>query len=209
MLEELKRSVVFTVVAIVLFGGVYHVTLWAIGRAVFPAHAEGSLIRRADGSVVGSRWIAQPFTRPDYFHPRPSAVSYNAAHTGGSNQGPSNPDHLDEVRGRLAAVIALERVPATRVPAEMVTASGSGMDPHIPPAAAELQSARVAAARGVSIERVRQLVEAHTEPPILRVFGRARVNVLELNLALDEAFGSPQLADRHCRKAGIGDVKQP
>ena len=93
MFKELKRSVVFTLVTIVLFGGVYHLAIWGIGRVVFPSQAEGSLIRRADGTIVGSRLIAQKFTRPEYFHPRPSAVDYNAASTGGSNLGPTNPDH--------------------------------------------------------------------------------------------------------------------
>jgi K+-transporting ATPase ATPase C chain len=157
----------------------------------FPEQTEGSLIRRADGTIIGSSLIAQKFTRPEYFQPRPSGVDYNAASTGGTNYGPSNPDHLKAVRERLDAVTTQEKVPAGRVPSEMVTASGGGMDPHIPPAAAELQAARVASARGVSIERVRELIQAHTEPPTLGFLGRARVNVLELNLALDEASGAP------------------
>ena len=112
---------------------------------VFPAQAEGSLIRRADGTIVGSRLIAQKFTRPEYFQPRPSGVDYNAASTGGTNYGPSNPDHLKAVQERLDAVDeAGRRRPRSQVPSEMVTASGAGMDPHIPPAAAELQAARVA-----------------------------------------------------------------
>ena len=165
--------------------------MWAIGRVAFPAQAEGSLIRRPDGTIVGSRLIAQKFTRPEYFHPRPSGVDYNAASTGGTNYGPSNPDHLKAVRERLDAVTSQEAVTAERVPSEMVTASGAGLDPHVPPAAADLQAPRVAAARRVSVEQVRALVRAHTEPPSLGFLGRPRVNVLELNLALDEAFGKP------------------
>lgn len=189
MFKELKRSVLFTLVTIVLFGGVYHLTIWGIGRVAFPSQAEGSLIRRADGTVVGSRLIAQKFTRPEYFHSRPSAVDYNAASTGGSNLGPTNPDHLKAVKERLDAVVAEEGVPANQVPSEMVTAGGGGLDPHIPPDAAEIQTARVARARNVDADRVRELVRAHTEAPALEFLGRSRVNVLELNLALDEALG--------------------
>jgi potassium-transporting ATPase KdpC subunit len=188
MLTELRRGLLFTLVTMVLLGGVYHVLLWGIGRVLFPEQAEGSLIRRADGSVVGSRLVAQEFTRPEYFHPRPSAVDYNAASTGGSNYGPTSPDHLKAVQERLDAIVELEGVAPGYVPSEMVTASGAGLDPHIPPAAAELQAARVAAARGVPVERVRELVRAHTEPPSFGFLGRARVNVLELNLDLDGSF---------------------
>jgi K+-transporting ATPase ATPase C chain len=156
-----------------------------VGRVAFPAQAEGSLIRRADGTVAGSRLIAQKFSKPEYFQPRPSGVDYNAASTGGTNYGPSNPDHLKTVKERLDGIVAQESVAAGQVPSEMVTASGAGLDPHIPPAAAELQAPRVARARGIPLERVRDLIAAHTEQPWLGVFGRARVNVLELNLALD------------------------
>jgi K+-transporting ATPase ATPase C chain len=189
MVKELRRGILFTLVTMVLFGGVYHVALWAVGRVAFPSQLEGSLIRRADGTIVGSRLIAQAFTRPEYFHPRPSGVDYNAASTGGTNCGPSNPDYLKAVRERLDAFTAQEKVPASEVPSEMVTASGGGMDPHIPPSAATLQAARIASARGVAVERVRELIRAHTEFPTWGVLGRERVNVLVLNLALDEAFG--------------------
>src|SRR5574341_1366073 len=114
MLTEVRRGISFTVVTMVLLGGGYHLTLWAVGRVLFPAQTEGSLIRRADGTVVGSRLIAQRFTRPEYFQPRPSGVDYNAASTGGTNYGPSNPDHLKAVRDRLAAVMTQEGVPAGR-----------------------------------------------------------------------------------------------
>jgi K+-transporting ATPase ATPase C chain len=192
MLRELKYAGFFTLITMLLLGGVYHVVLWGIGRTVFPAQAEGSLIRRSDGTVVGSRLIAQKFTRPAYFQPRPSGVDYNAASTGGTNYGPSNPDHLKAVQERLDAIVAQEGVPADRVPSEMVTASGGGMDPHIPPAAATLQAPRVASARGVAVERIRELIEAHLEPPTFGFLGRARVNVLELNLALDATLGAPK-----------------
>jgi len=188
MATELKRGLLFTVVSMVLVFA-YHVFLWGVGQVAFRSQAEGSLIRRADGTVVGSRLIAQKFTRPEYFQPRPSAVDYNAASTGGSNFGPSNPDHLKAVRERLEGVTRQEGVTPDKVPSEMVTASGGGMDPHIPPAAAVLQATRVAQARGVPLERVQGLIDSHTEGPALGFLGRGRVNVLELNLALDEALG--------------------
>jgi K+-transporting ATPase ATPase C chain len=192
MKNEIKRGLLFAIVTMVLFGGVYHLLMWGIGRVAFPNQAEGSLIRRADGTVVGSSLIAQAFTRPEYFHPRPSGVDYNAASTGGTNYGPSNPDHLNAVSERLEAVTSKEGVSPGEVPSEMVTASGGGLDPHIPPNAAELQLARVARARNADAEQVRALVRAHTEGPFLGVFGRDRVNVLELNLALDEQLGGVQ-----------------
>ena len=192
MLRELKQGILFTAVTIVLIGGAYNTVIWAIARAEFASQAEGSLIRRADGTIVGSRLIAQQFTRPEYFQPRPSGVDYNAASTGGTNYGPSNPDHLKAVHARLDAITRREGVTPRQVPSEMVTASGSGMDPHIPPGAAALQAPRVASARGVSIDRVQALIHAHTEPPTFGFLGRARVNVLELNLAVDEALGPPK-----------------
>jgi K+-transporting ATPase ATPase C chain len=194
MFKEIKQGILFTAVTMVLLGGAYHLVIWAIGQAVFASQAEGSLIRRPDGTIAGSSLIGQKFTRPEYFQPRPSGVDYNAASTGGTNYGPSNSDHLKAVQERLEAVTKQEGVPANQVPSEMVTASGGGMDPHIPPAAAALQVARIARSRTVDPARVRELVSAHTDPPTFGFLGRARVNVLELNLALDEAFGVPPVA---------------
>jgi K+-transporting ATPase ATPase C chain len=196
MFKEIKRGILFTVVTMVLFGGVYHLVVWGIGRAVFASQAEGSLIRRADGTIVGSALIAQKFTRAEYFQPRPSGVDYNAASTGGTNYGPSNPDHLTAVQERIDTITAQEGVPVRLVPSEMVVASGGGMDPHIPPAAAELQVGRVAASRKVEAARVRELIAAHTDAPTWGLLGRARVNVLELNLALDATFAGAQAAER-------------
>jgi K+-transporting ATPase ATPase C chain len=198
-MTELLRGLRFTVITMVLLGGGYHLFLWGIGRALFADQAEGSLIRRADGTIIGSRLIAQKFSKPEYFHPRPSGVDYNAASTGGTNYGPSNPDHLKAVQERLDAVTKQEGAAASAVPSEMVTASGAGLDPHIPPAAAELQAARVAAARGVPLERVRELIRQHTEPPTFGFLGRARVNVLGLNLALDEQIARGGGAPRSMR----------
>lgn len=189
MITELKRGLVFSIVMMVLLGGAYHGLLWGVGQVAFRAQAEGSLIRRADGTIVGSRLIAQKFTRDKYFQPRPSAVDYNAASAGASNYGPSNPDHLKAVGERLADVMKREGARAVQVPSEMVTTSGGGLDPHIPPDAADLQAPRVARARGVEVSRVRELIRAHTEAPTLGLLGRARVNVLVLNVSLDDTFG--------------------
>jgi potassium-transporting ATPase KdpC subunit len=197
MFTEIKRAILFTLATMVLLGGGYNLGLWAIGQAAFPSQAEGSLIRRADGTIVGSRLIAQKFTRPEYFQPRPSGVDYNAASRGGTNYGPSNPDHVKRVQERLDAVVTQEGVTASQVPSEMVTASGAGMDPHIPPAAAAVQAPRVASARGVSVERVHELIRAHTELPTAGLPGRSRVNVLELNLALDDTLGAPKPTANH------------
>jgi K+-transporting ATPase ATPase C chain len=192
VIRELRRAILFSVVTMALLGGLYPLTFRAVGRLLFPAQAEGSLIRRPDGSLVGSRLLAQKFARPEYFQPRPSGVDYNAAATGGTNDGPSNPDHLGAVRRRLEEIAAQEQVPAKSIPSEMVTASGSGLDPHIPPAAAVIQARRVAASRGVAVERIEERIVRHVEPPMFGVLGRAVVNVLELNLDLDATFGPPK-----------------
>jgi K+-transporting ATPase ATPase C chain len=195
MLQDLKRGLLFTMVTMALFGVGYPVALWTFGRFVFPGQAEGSLIRNSEGRIVGSSLIAQRFDRAEYFHPRPSAVDYNGASTGGSNDGPTNPAHLQTVRERLDALVAAEGVPASSVSSEMITASGSGLDPHIPPESAEVQVNRIAAARRLDPSRLRDLVGRHVEPPTLGFLGRARVNVLELNLALDGEFGSNGAAE--------------
>jgi len=189
MFKELKQALVFTVVMMLLVGVGYHLLLWGVGQTFFRSQAEGSLIRRADGTVIGSRLIAQKFTRDEYFQPRPSAVDYNAASTGGSNYGPTNPDHVKLVKDRLDDVVKREGVAPGQVPSEMVTASGAGLDPHISPAAAAIQAARVARARGIDLAKVENLIRLHTEGPTFGFLGRARVNVLELNVSLDDTFG--------------------
>jgi K+-transporting ATPase ATPase C chain len=190
MWSELKRAVLFTLATMLLFGVGYPIVVWGVAQAAFPAQAEGSMVRRANGTVAGSSLIAQGFTAPEYFHSRPSAVDYNASSTGGSNYGPSNADHLKLVRERLDAVVAENGVQPAAVPSELVTASGSGLDPHLPPQAIDLQVGRVARARNMSAVDIRAFVRAHTEGPLWGIFGRSRVNVLELNLALDERFGT-------------------
>jgi potassium-transporting ATPase KdpC subunit len=175
-----------------LTGVAYPAVVTAVANLVFPARAHGSLVI-VDGRVVGSSLIAQRFTRPEYFHPRPSAAGagYDAASSGGSNDGPTS-RALDD---RIAAAVALYRSEnpqySGHVPADAVTESASGLDPHISPANAWIQSDRVARSRGVPQSSVRALVDALTEHPWLGFIGEPRVNVLRLNLLLDDRFGAP------------------
>jgi K+-transporting ATPase ATPase C chain len=185
MFKEIKEGFLFTLSTLVLFGVLYPLIVWGVGQSLFSRNAEGSFIRKADGSILGSELVGQVFTRPEYFHGRPSAVDYNAASTGGTNYGPSNPDHLTAVHERAAAIVEREGVSLDEIPSDLVTASGGGLDPHISPDAAIIQVERVARERGVAAERVRELVSAHTEGPTFGFLGKPRVNVLELNLALD------------------------
>lgn len=183
-----RAMLVFTLV----LGVGYTLVISLIGLAL-PAQAGGSLLRNAEGEVVGSALIGQSFTDadgaalPQYFQSRPSAAGdgYDAAASSGSNLGPNNADLVDAVTERREAIADREGVDAADVPADAVTASGSGLDPHISPAYAELQVARVAAERGVSDTQVRELVAAHTTGRDLGFLGEPRVNVVELNLALD------------------------
>ncbi len=193
MFREIRQAIAFTAVTMVLFGGVYHAVFWVIGHAVFPRQAAGSLIHRSDGTIVGSSLIAQNFTRPEYFHPRPSAVDYNAASTGGSNYGPSNPEHLKVVEARIAAIEEEDGVARRGAFRPKWSRPAAAAWIRIfPPNAADLQAPRVARSRGVDLSRVQALVAAHTEGPTFGFLGRPRVNVLELNLALDEALGAPR-----------------
>jgi K+-transporting ATPase ATPase C chain len=186
MFKELKEGFLFTLVTLVLFGLVYPLLVWGVGRIVFPRKAEGSFIRKADGTIMGSELVGQAFTQPKYFHGRPSGVDYNAASTGGTNYGPSNPDHLAAVQERAAAIVERDGVSLDEISSDLVTASGGGLDPHISPASALIQVERVAREREIAPDRIRKLVEAHIEEATLGFLGRPRVNVLELNLALDE-----------------------
>jgi potassium-transporting ATPase KdpC subunit len=177
-----------TIVLTILTGIMYPMVMAGVAQLLFPFQADGSLVVRG-GRIVGSEWIGQNFTSPGYFHGRPSAAGstgYDAADSGGSNLGPTNKALVDSVRRRLGKT--LEENPgikAARVPVDLVTASASGLDPEISPAAAEIQVARVARARGLSREAVRALVRAHIRPRWGGVLGEPGVNVLMLNLALD------------------------
>jgi K+-transporting ATPase ATPase C chain len=166
---------------------VYPFVTWGIAQLAFSGAANGSLIEQ-NGKVVGSALIGQPFDDPKYFWSRPSATSpqpYNGASSSGSNQGPTNPALADAVKDRIKALRDADPGNTAPVPADLVTASGSGLDPHISPAAAEYQVARVAKARTLDPAKVRALVAAATEGRQLGFLGEARVNVLKLNLALD------------------------
>ena len=184
MKRNLLIAVLMTVVTTVLLGIVYPLVVTGIAKVFLPDKANGQLITR-NGVVVGSRIIGQPFSSPAYFHSRPSAAGngYDAGNSGGSNLGPTNQKLLDRVEGALATLQAEN--PGTPIPADLVTTSGSGLDPHISPAAAEFQVPRIARERGMSADTVRHLIAKHTEGRQLGFLGEPRVNVLELNLELD------------------------
>jgi K+-transporting ATPase ATPase C chain len=177
-------SIMFMIVFIVVCGLVYPAVATFAGGALFPQQAEGSLIRQG-GRIIGSSLVAQPFAGDGYFVPRPSSSKYDPMSMAGSNMAPSNPDLRKLYGDRAAEVAKREGIEAIKVPADLVAASGSSIDPHISPAAAAVQVARVARARGLAPAAVQDLVAAHTEAPTWGVLGQSRVNVLELNLALD------------------------
>jgi len=187
--NEIIPSLRMLVVLSVLTGVAYPLVMTGIAQVAFPHAANGSLIV-VDGKSVGSELIGQPFDDPKYFWSRPSATSpqpYNGASSGASNQGARNPALADAVKDRIKALRDADPDNKAPVPADLVTASGSGLDPHISVAAAEYQASRVAKARGLSEQQVRSLVAANTEGRTLGVLGEPRVNVLALNLALDRA----------------------
>lgn len=173
------------VVMTVLLGIVYPAAVFLVGR-IAPSSSDGSWVVDGAGTVVGSRLVGQQFDGPAWFHSRPSAAGdgYDALASSGSNLAPDNPDLVDAVAERKSAVVVDDGATAGSVPADAVTASGSGLDPHISPEYADLQVARVAAARGISAAQVQALVDGHTAGRLLGFLGEPRVNVLELNLAL-------------------------
>lgn len=188
LLAELRTSLLLTLVFAALLCGAYPLVVYGGAQLFFPAQANGSLIRDADGTVRGSALLAQPFTSDRYFQPRPSAAGsgYDAANSSGTNLGPTSKRLADSVAAAVAAYRTANHLAQdTPVPADAVTSSASGLDPHISVANARLQTARVAAARHLPAATVAALVEAHIETPDLGVFGEPRVNVLLLNRALD------------------------
>jgi potassium-transporting ATPase KdpC subunit len=192
MIRVLTQSVLCLLVLTALVGIVYPLVITGIAAVVFPHQAQGSLIVR-DGQTVGSELIGQPFTDPKYFWSRPSATTrdgkplpYDGLNSGGSNLGPTNPDLGKAVKERVDALRAADPGNAQPVPVDLVTASASGLDPDLSPAAAAYQVARVARVRGLEESVVLKLVQAHVRPRSLGVLGEPRVNVLELNLALDD-----------------------
>jgi K+-transporting ATPase ATPase C chain len=184
MVRDIQRSIVSLLVLTVLLGGVFPVAVWAVAQVAFKDRANGSLIVR-DGTVVGSSLLAQGFTSPKYFQPRPSAVDYNASASAASNLGPNSADLAAAVKDRITAVAAANGIAATAVPVDLVTTSASGLDPDISRAGALVQVDRVAKARGLDPQAVRALVLDRVQSPTLGLLGATRVNVLELNLALD------------------------
>jgi len=191
-MRTLARSVIAVVVLTLVFGLAYPLLFTGFAQVAFSSRADGSLIER-DGKVVGSRLAAQAFTKPEYFHPRPSATApeYNAAATTFANLGPTNPDLATAVKERAEAILALEGpynpgFEIGDIPVDAVTTSASGIDPHISPANAQMQTARVAKERGLSEERVAELIDESTDGRWLGIFGEPGVNVLELNFALDQ-----------------------
>jgi K+-transporting ATPase ATPase C chain len=197
-MKEMRPALLMFVVLTLVTGVLYPLVVTGIGQALLARRANGSLIVR-DGRVVGSELIGQTFTAPGYFWSRLSATApaYNAGASSGSNLGPINPALFDAVQARIRALHDADPGAGSPVPVDLVTASGSGLDPHISPAAAEYQVARVARARGLDPDAVRQLVRRYTEPRQLGVLGEPRVNVLELNLALGgQDGGRPAPAER-------------
>ncbi|HTP24907.1 MAG TPA: potassium-transporting ATPase subunit KdpC [Anaeromyxobacteraceae bacterium] len=203
MLQHIRASIVSLLLLTVVTGVAYPLVVTAIAKVAFPSQANGSLILKS-GAVAGSRLLGQPFDDPKYFWGRLSATSpvgytaFNAdkgTGSSGSNLGPLNPALLDAVKGRIQALQDADKAAGVesgaRYPVDLVTASGSGLDPHISPAGAAYQVARVAKVRGVPVERIRALVAEHTEGRQFGILGQPRVNVLELNLALDALAASP------------------
>jgi K+-transporting ATPase ATPase C chain len=187
-MKNIKTAIAITLVTTVLLGLVYPLVVTALAQLLFPEKANGSLIRERDGTVVGSRLIGQPFSSPGYFHPRPSAAGpagYDASSSSGSNLGPTSSKLIERIRREVERLRAEN--PTALIPVDLVTTSGSGLDPHISPAAAEFQIPRVARERGMSEDELRRLVARHTEGRQFGILGEPRVNVLELNRELDRS----------------------
>jgi K+-transporting ATPase ATPase C chain len=185
-MKNLLTAILMTIVTTVLFGLIYPLAVTGIAQLVFTDKANGQLIKRSDGTIIGSKIIGQPFSGPGYFHPRPSAAGtgYDAAASSGSNLGPTNQKLIDRVKADVATLQAEN--PGKPVPIDLVTTSASGLDPHISPAGADFQISRVARERGMSESEVTLLVAKHTEGRTFGLLGEPSVNVLLLNLELDE-----------------------
>jgi potassium-transporting ATPase KdpC subunit len=186
-----KKAIVVNLMLLVIVSGFYPLAVWVVGQIAFHGKANGSIIEK-NGTAVGSRLIGQNFKRPEYFHPRPSSAGdkgYDGANSSGSNLALTNKKFVDGLSANIKQVMAENPdLKSGRVPNDMVMGSASGLDPDISPANAQAQGARVATARGVSVDGVKAMIEKYTAVPDLGVLGEAYVNVLELNLALDESL---------------------
>lgn len=184
MIKNILPAIRLTVVFLIFFCGVYTAAVWAVAQMA-PGQGKGFTFTE-DGKKYHTN-VGQAFTQDKYFWSRPSAVDYNAAGSGGSNKGPSNPDYLKEVEERIDAFMAKNQgVERSEIPSELVTASGGGLDPHISVQGAKVQAKRIASVRNLSEDQVSQLIASNTEKPLLGLFGTERINVLKLNLALDK-----------------------
>ncbi len=185
-MKEIRPAILLLIIFTIICGGIYPAVVTGVASVVFPNQAKGSFINDSRGREIASSLIGQPFTDPKYFWPRPSATmdfGYNPMASGGSNAGPTNPDYLKTVEGRVKAL--RDSGVSGNIPAELVQASASGLDPHISPQAALLQAPRVAKARGVSVESLRKVVASRVEDRQFGFLGEQRVNVLAVNLELD------------------------
>src|SRR5512139_890716 len=188
MIKHLKPACILFVLLSVLTGMIYPAVVTGLAQLLFPYQANGSLIRDSDGKLTGSSLIGQPFSSPGHFWGRPSATGpfpYNAGASSGSNLGPTNPALVEDVKARIEALKAADPDNKAPIPVDLITASGSGLDPHISPAAADYQVNRIAKARHIDPAKLRDLVQTHTEGRQWGLLGEPRINVLTLNLALD------------------------
>jgi K+-transporting ATPase ATPase C chain len=188
LFSHLRGAILSTLILIFVCCGLYPLAIWGIGQLLFPRQANGSLIVARDGTVRGSALLGQNFTEPKYFHPRPSAAGngYDAANSSGSNLGPTSQKLSDAIKDRIASYRTENGLKENdAVPADAVTASGSGLDPHISPRNAELQTTRVAKARNLNVDKVRELTRQNTDSASLGFLGEPGVNIMKLNLALD------------------------
>jgi potassium-transporting ATPase KdpC subunit len=189
MLSEIRPAIVSTVLFTAILGVAYPLAVTGVAKVAFPWQAEGSLLRDGHGQVIGSALIGQGFAKDEYLHPRPSAAGsngYDASNSSGSNYGPLSADLAKRVKGD--AVVVRASTGQAEIPDDAITTSGSGLDPDISPAYAHLQAERIAKARGVPVEEVRKLIDAHVQSPALGFMGQPRVNVLMTNRALDAAL---------------------
>lgn len=190
MRSHIIPALKLTLICILVFVGIYTLVIWGIGQVIAPNHGKGQIVNYENSKNAGKYGyanIGQSFTADKYFWSRPSAVGYNAAGSGGSNKGPTNKEYLTQVQARIDTFLVHNpSVKKSEIPVEMVTASGSGLDPHISPNSAMIQVARIAMVRGVPESEIMKLVEKHIKKPLLGLFGPSRVNVLELNIELDK-----------------------